>query len=186
MLVAESPTSWPNLLQVATTALNTAYNRSIGDNPFFLVFGRDIRYPFATFLNDKKKPFYNVDAYRDYLMETNHHVFKLVKHMLKQSIEHNQRDYNIRFNTRESPIKRGDRVYVKRMQSSSKFDSKFVGSCKVMQRNEDNVVLKNFHNGNTQKIHISHVLLVREDDDENIAKHKIHRQIFPDDAYDLE
>ena len=137
-------------MKIATTALNTAYNRAIGDNPHFLVYGQDIRYPFETFLNEKKRPFYNVEVYRDYLMEVNHRVFQLVRHMLRQSAETNQREYNIRFNARESPIEKGDRVYVKRMQSATKFDSRFVGPFRVLERNTDDNVLKSLHNGKTQ------------------------------------
>ena len=185
-LVAESPMDWANQLQIATTALNTAYNRAVGDNPHFLVHGQDIRYPFDTFLNDKKKPFYNVEAYRDYLMETNHRVFKLVKHMLRRSAENNERQYNIKFSTRESPIQKGDLVYVKRMQTASKFDSRFIGPFRVIERNVDTVTLKNLFNHKIHKVHLSHVLLVREDNIENTDRQRIHTDIYPDEPYDIE
>ena len=106
--------------------------------------------------------------------------------MLKQSAENNQREYNIRFSTRESPIEKGDRVYVKRMQKASKFDSQFVGPFRVLERNTDNVLLKNLHNSKNHRVHLSHVLLIREDDVESIAKHNIQPKIYPDIAYDLD
>ena len=186
MLVADFPHDWPNLLQVATTALNTAFNRAIGDNPHFLVYGQDIRYPFDTFLNEGKKPFYNVEAYRDYLMETNHRVFKLVKHMLKRSAEINQKEYDIRYSTRESPVKVGDRVYVKRMQISSKLDSRFIGPFRVIERNTDNVLLKNLHNHKVSKVHLSNVLLIREDDVDSMTRQGIPYSPFPDTNYNLD
>ena len=184
MLVADSPLDWPNQLQAATTALNTAYNRAIGDNPHFLVYGQDIRYPFDTFVNRGKKPFYNIEAYRDYLMETNHHVFKLVKHMLKRSAEVNQKEYDIRFSTRESPIKEGDRVYVKRMQMNTKLDSRFIGPFRVLEASSDKVTLKNLYNHKVIKVHLSNVLLVRENDSVSTNQHGIKYSPFPDQPYE--
>ena len=186
MLVADSPLDWPNKLQTATTALNTAYNRAIDDNPHFLVYGQDIRYPFDTFLNESKKPFYNLESYRDYLMETNHRVFKLVKHMLKQSSETNKHTYNIRFRTRESGLKAGDRVFVKRMQPNSKLESKFVGPYRVVEVNPDKVVVKNLHNSKISTVHLSHVLVVPERDVENVTNNAVTPLIYPDVPYDIQ
>ena len=159
MLVADAPETWPNRLQIATTALNTAYNRAVGDNPFFLVYAKDIRYPFDTFLNEKRKPFYNAESYRDYLVEANHRVFKLVKYMLSRSITENRETYNIRFRTRESPVHIGARVYVKRQQPSSKLDSKFVGPYRIVDKKADSVKIKNLHNGKVSSVHMSHIVI---------------------------
>ena len=119
-------------------------------------------------------------------METNHRVFKLVDRMLKQSADANQKAYNIRFSTRDSNIKVGDRVYVKRMQKTSKLESSFVGPFRVMERNADSIVIKNLFNHQTNKVHLSHVILVRQDDVENVAKHGISHTNYPDVAYTLE
>ena len=180
MLVADSPLDWPNKLQIATTALNTAYNRCIGDNPHFLVYAQDIRYPFDTFLNESKKPYYNVESYRDYLMETTHRVFKLVKYMLSEATETNKHTYNIRFSTRESKLKVGDRVYVKRQQPSSKLDSKFVGPFRILEVYADKVRIKNLYNNRISCIHLSHVLVIPEGDVSNITHGEIIPSIYPD------
>ena len=186
MLVADSPISWPNQLQIATTALNTAYNRAIGDNPFFLVYAMDIRYPFDTFINEKKKPFYNVDNYRDYLVETYHRVFKLVKHMLERSIKENKQTYNIRFRTRESPIHVGARVYVKRQQPTSKLDSKFVGPFRVIEKKADSIKIKNLYNAKVSTVHMSHVVVVPECQVENATDNDITPSVYPDEPYDID
>ena len=106
--------------------------------------------------------------------------------MLKRSAEINQKEYDIRFSTRESSIKVGDRVYVKRMQISSKLDSRFIGPFRVLKRDTDNVLLKNLHNHKESKVHLSNVLLIREDDDQNVRKHGIEYSPFPDTHYDLD
>ena len=186
MIVSDSPLDWPSKLQIATTALNTAYNRAIGDNPHFLVYGQDIRYPFDTFLNDSKKPFYNIESYRDYLMETNHRVFKLVKHMLRESSETNRQTYNIRFSTRESGLKKGDRVFVKRFQPNSKLESKFVGPFRIIEKHADTVTVKNLYDSKVSKVHLSHVILVPESEIENVSNNKVIPPIYPDNPCHIE
>ena len=63
-LVADNPYDWPSSLSTATFALNSAYNRAIGDTPYFLMFAQDPRMLFDTFFDPKPDLCYNVDSYK--------------------------------------------------------------------------------------------------------------------------
>ena len=114
-LVADDPHNWPNSLSTATFALNTAYNRAIGDTPYFLVFAQDPKMPFDTFFNTNPLPFYDVESYRAYITHRNSRIFEFVKHMLEKSTQDNVHTYDNRFNVCKSDFNLGDRAYIKRL-----------------------------------------------------------------------
>ena len=85
VLAAESQNDWPGKLQIATTALNTAHNRALGDNSFFLAYAKDIRYPYDAFINEGRRPFYNINSYREWPMGIIHSKFKTCEVYAKKS-----------------------------------------------------------------------------------------------------
>ena len=116
IIVSENPNVWPDALPIATFALNSAFNVSVGESPHFLVFLQDARMLYNDFLNISSKPIYNVQNYRDFLCSLNRSVFKSVQASLQRMTENHQRTYDLRFNTQENTINPGDRVYCKRLQ----------------------------------------------------------------------
>ena len=185
MLVADAPTDWSDKLQIATTALNTAYNRAIGDNPFYLVYCKDITYPYETFLNERKRPFYNIDNYRDYLVQTTQRMFDLVKYALEQTTKSYQTDYDIHFRTRQSTLGVGDRVYVKRRQINSKLDSKYIGPFRIMNRHHDKLTIKSLYDKQVKDVHLSHVICMREDELARETNNEVIPQVYPDKPTDF-
>ena len=132
-LVADDPHNWTNSLSTATFALNTAYNRAIGDTPYFLVFDQDPKMPFDTFFNTNPLPFYDVESYRAYIIHQNRRIFEFVKHMLEKSTQDNVHTYDNRFNVCKSDFNLGDKVYIKRLTPKEhKLQSQFLGPYKLL------------------------------------------------------
>ena len=118
--VLENPTIWPKALPIATITLNSAFDKSVGDSPHFLVYVRDLRMPYEEFLNIKCKMIYNVENYRDFLCLLNRQAYRTVQSMLEKASATHHREYDIKLKTRESTINVGDRVYCKSLQAKRK------------------------------------------------------------------
>ena len=100
--------------------------------------------------------------------------------MLADATEANKQTYNIRFSTRESPLKKGDRVYVKRQNPQSKLDSKFIGPFRIQEVFDDKIRLKNLYNDKSSVVHMSHVLIIPESDVASITNNSVIPSVYPD------
>ena len=159
IIVSENPNVWPDALPIATMALNSAFNVSVGDSPHFLVFLQDPRMPFEDFLDVHSKPIYDIQNYRDFLCSLNRTVYESVRTMLQKSTENHQKTYDIRFKTGESTIQVGDRVYCKRLQpKTSKMQSKYIGPFRVLEKSVDSFKLLNLFNDKISEVHASYVI----------------------------
>ena len=162
-LVADDVSTWPNLLSTATMALNSAYNRAIGETPHYLVFTKDPQLPYDTFFDPKPPPCYNIEAYRTYVCKQNRKIFRFVRHMLEKSRRESQEAYNKKFNVTETEICEGDRVYIKRLAPKKhKLESKFTGPFRVITMKRDAVEVRNLYNSKISTVHLSHVKLCKE------------------------
>ena len=90
--------------------------------------------------------------------------------------------------TKEPEIKVGDRVYVKRMMGREhKFQSFFLGPFRVVEKKGQSVKVRNLMNHKISEVHLSMVLLVKEENVEEESGGKTKPRIFPEEEwYELE
>ncbi|XP_066958190.1 KRAB-A domain-containing protein 2-like [Macrobrachium rosenbergii] len=86
-LIEDHPTSWPSLLQTAKMAINTAYNSSIRDTPYFLMFRQDIQLPYSMVLDPQQIPLYTVEQYRVWFCNITRRVFQTTQRLLLRANE---------------------------------------------------------------------------------------------------
>ena len=161
IIVSENPNVWPDALPLATFVLNSAFNVSVGESPHFLVFLQDAQMPYSNFLNISLKPIYNVQNYRDFLCSLIRSVSKSVQSSLQRMTENHKRTYNLRFNTQETTIREGDRVYCKCLQPrTSKMQERYQGPYRVLAKSADSFTLLNLFD-KVSKVHASYVISPR-------------------------
>ena len=158
--VQDDPRNWSQYLKPAMFALNSAYNRAIGDSSFFLVFGQDPVLPYEVFTKPDLLPVYNVDNYKSALCNLNKRIFKTVAEFLKRAQHEYCSDYDMRHKTENVTMEVGSRVYVKRLAPRQhKLQSKFVGPFRIKEDRENNVVLVDLVRLKEVSVHKDYVIL---------------------------
>lgn len=159
LIIGDNPGGWAEALPTAEFALNTAYNKSIRDSPYYLVYGQDPVLPYSVVLGGERAPVYNVDDFRTYLTNLTKRVFDTTERVLKRASTQYKTDYDIRHKVGDPKIDRGDRVYLKRLQPRQhKLEPAFIGPYRVLDVKENKVRLRNIKTGKECEYHASHVM----------------------------
>ena len=67
-----------------------------------------------------------------------------------------------------------------------KLQSHYVGPFRIMERNGQSVKIKNLGSSKVSEVHLSHVLLIKENEVESVSNGAVKPQIFPAEEYDIE
>ena len=162
-LVVDNPSEWAAMLDTAEFAVNTAFNRSVGDSPYFLVFQQDPRMPYDVFASSQRLPVYNIDCYRTFVCNLARRTFDITQRFLDKAKDNQQSQYNIKFRTNETRFNVGDRVYVKRLQPAQhKFEGRYVGPFRLLQIHNDQLTLESIATKKVTKTHSSMVKVASE------------------------
>lgn len=162
-LCFSNPDSWACMLETAVSALNTAYNRSIGDTPYFVMYGQDARPPYETFDQDTPPPWTNFDDFCQYYRQLDHRTYKHVQTMLDRASIANVKDYDSKFKTKSREMPIGSRVYVRKLQpSGGKLNTKFVGPYRVLKDQSNKVLVRSLVTDKEYNVHKQYVLMVPE------------------------
>ena len=177
-LAINDPTLWSSKLNIVSLALNTAYNRSIRDTPYFLVFGQDPYFPVECF-SRPIRTHYNQEDYCTYIANLNKYIFETTKKFLSLAQSEYAREYDRRFHGRIQEIRIGHRVYIKRLQPrKNKLDSPMIGPFRVLDIKNNSIKVRHIVNGTIYTVHRCFVLVVPE----SLAKESDHanvRAIYP-------
>ena len=171
-IVLDKPNNWVEALPCAEFALNTAYNRSIKECPFFLVFGQDPLLPFNIILDNSPTPLYNTEDYKKFMLNNMRRIFKLTEDTLVRSNEKYKKQYDVRHRTGVVKLEIGDRVYLQRLQPRKhKLQANFSGPYRILELKKDAAILKNLANGRTAEYHLSFLKKagVLQDDVDDLA-----------------
>ena len=164
LIVGNNPGNWVQALQPAEFALNTAYNRSIQDTPYFLVFGQDPVLPYSVVSREEVGPAYNIDDYKVQLSGLTNRVFNVTRELLARAREEYKVDYDARQRVGDPGIQAGERVYLKRLQPRKhKLEPCFVGPYRVIEVDKSKAKLCHLGTGKQVEYHLSHVLKKERD-----------------------
>lgn len=174
LVVGDNPGNWVHALQPAEFALNTAFNRSIQDTPYYLVFGQDPVLPYSVVSRERDNPVYNIEDYKVYLNGLTKRVFKTTEEMLKRAGDEYKRDYDAREKVGVAKIKEGDRVYLRRLQPRKhKLEPHFVGPYRVKEVDGNKAKMVHLGTGKQVEYHLSHILKreseVTREENENVG-----------------
>ena len=155
-LVDDEEGNWVEALPTVQFALNSAYNRSIGETPFYMVYGQDPKLPYNIMCDKMDKVFESYSELRRYLNDRRRKIFERVKLILERSNESYREEFNKRHNARDTTIRVGDRVYIKRMQvRKNKLESPYMGPFRVMDIRNNVARLLNLGNLRSYMYHLS-------------------------------
>lgn len=132
-MVVDNPEIWSQMLPVATLAYNSSYHRIIKDSPFFALKHRDPTWPYATFA-EEVAPWYELDNFAQELRAVGNKVFKRCQFFIEEEIARRPAD---RPQARPSPIREGDRVYMRAIPKpgvSKKVQPLYTGPYRVIER----------------------------------------------------
>ena len=151
------------MLPPAVPAYNNAYHRILRDTPFFMMFFRDPRMPYAM-LEVPPRPFYNVDSYKEEMAVIARRVYDRCQEnieMGRQEMEKYRKPSKIK------PINVGDRVllrYIPKKKTNKKLQPLYDGPFRVLQKVSDVVIrLRNIRTSKEVTVHTDRVRVLHED-----------------------
>ena len=162
-LVEGNVSIWDQMLEAATFAYNTAYHRTIKETPFYILFLRDPRHPYAM-LEIPSKAWYNVDSYKEEMAVITKQVCERCRTYLEEGREEMERYQKP---SKVKQVKVGDRVFLKhtpKRNENKKLQPIFDGPYRVIARKSDVVVrVRNLGNNKEVPVHIDKIKILHED-----------------------
>ena len=189
ILINDSQTNWDDQLFICESAINAAYNQSLGDSPHFAVYGFDKRTPFDNLLSNKNVGLYNVEDIPSSLYRIHTKVLQKVNTTLRSSQDKYLRKSRSR--TKERKIKVGDRVFILEVPKpnlSKKLCPTWKGPYRVIKKLPFNrVEIKSvaLPDSTPFKIHVNRTkVVIQRDADPNLIPSA--RDVFPKRAVEPE
>jgi hypothetical protein len=183
-LSAEDRFMWDAQLPLTVLAINTAYQTSIKEIPFFLHHGRDARLPFNDLVNNLPALNYAEEDYSTEMSLRLSKAFKHVKMMTEQSHDNSAKYYNRRVKAKTSNIQVGSLVLLRNETSKSEtplsWPTRYLGPYRVLDKNDNNFVIQGVYADNkTQTVHLNRIkkAILRDDTPfpfNNISNEDVH------------
>ena len=163
--------TWDEQLPLATLAINTAYQSSIKEIPFFLQHGRDARLPFNDLVNKSPVVNYSENDYAKEMAGRLAKAFASVKNMSKLAHETAAKYYNRKKHVVDSPmIEIGSMVLLRNETGKSEaplaWPTRYIGPYRVVDRFNNNFVIKGIYADTaTQTVHLNRLKIAHLRDD---------------------
>jgi transposase InsO family protein len=155
--------TWDDQLPTAVLAINTSFQTSIQEIPFFLFHGRDARLPFNQLINKEAPINY---AEEDYSIEMSlrlHKAFSHVQNMSKISREKAAVQYDKKA-TKNDKLHIGSMVLLRNEtntpENANAWPTRYIGPYRILNRNKNAITIKGiYHDTAEQVVHINRVKL---------------------------
>lgn len=152
---------WDEWLPFALAAYSSATHSSTGESPFFLLFGRDMDYPYDEIFRPIRVKY---DTDNNYVSEFLQRM-KIAHRNAVTNMEKTTDRVHNQFNKGAVPskIKVGDRVYLfdqaDKVGINRKLAKKWIGPFRVIDLKGVNATVKEIHGGKVQKVHVNRLKL---------------------------
>lgn len=159
--VDESHKDWDNWVPYAVSAFCSMTHSSLGESPFYLLFGRDIELPYDEILQPIRTRY---DTDTNYVSEFLQRM-KIAHQKAREHSEIATERMHKNFNKKAAPvnIKTGDRVYLWEPASkqglSSKLMKKWSGPYRVLEIENVTAKIKEIFGKKEQKVHVNRLKL---------------------------
>lgn len=155
--IEDNQRDWDEWLPYALAAYSSATHSTTEESPFYLLFGRDMDYPFEEIFRPLRIKY---DADTNYVSEFLQRM-KIAHHNAIKNIEKNVDRCHTNFNKKAEPhkFKEGDRVYVyqpaTKIGISSKLDKKWEGPYRIIKIRGVNAEIREIHGRKQLKTHVN-------------------------------
>lgn len=155
---------WDEFLPEVALAINSSFNETVGDNPFYALFRSDPRVPSGEPEGPTTRVSYT--QYFDFHVEESlraHLIYSYVRDVLDREVD----KYLLHINKKRIPrdLNEGARVYFRRVrkpEEHQKFSSKWIGPCRIIRRTRNNSFeLLNPETRRNQVVHIDNILSLK-------------------------
>lgn len=128
---------WSDFIIPAQTAMNVTWNASINNTPFYLVHGRDYRFPFESYITEPRAPITN---YKDFIVVQQRRFYQALDQAQKAQQKMNDKN-RVQYDkkTKEKTFSVGDLVLCYRPTLSAKLankthKNKYIGPYRVTRQ----------------------------------------------------
>ena len=153
--------SWDEWIPQVASAINSSINSSIGESPYFVLFGEDKRLPYQLLL-ERPTPVYNIDDYAKVHLATSQRIFNHVR----TSLDASRQLMVSRQHQHACPptVAPGDLVFVAEPERSSKLSPRFSGPLRVLQTELGNKLrVRDLNTGVERVVHVDNCKVVHSD-----------------------
>ena len=147
---------WDEYLKLTQSAINSAFNSTIGDSPHFVVFLNDKILPQDRLLQlEDEEEIKTTSEYLKTMLQKKQYCYEVVM----KNIEEQESEYVAKHNRDATPTEwlEGSRVYIESVVppgKSKKLFKRFIGPYRVMRKIEnERYILKDLHSGKEKQVH---------------------------------
>ena len=172
-LIESLGADWDSCLKIAQLAMNSAYNRQLGDSPFFIVHRRDPIFPEAAWVGSSSK--YNPDLEAAATQK----IYAYVRQKLSAAADYQCRAKGPPFTPE---LSEGQRVFVKRIRKKgeSKLAPKWEGPFRVIENVRPYVYkLRPINGGKVVKVHRDNVKSLALEANISSKEVPVARAVYP-------
>lgn len=163
-LAKDDKFTWDEQLPTAVLAINTSFQTSIQEIPFFLFHGRDARLPFNELINNQAPINYAEEDYSTEMSLRLHKAFEHVKKMSKIARDKSAIQYNKK--ATDGKILAGDMVLLRNETGAGEgrnvlaWPTRYVGPYRVINRHKNALTIKGIYSQfQEQTVHLNRVKL---------------------------
>lgn len=162
--VADNQKNWDEFLPYIQMAVNSSYNRAIGDSAHYMLYHTDPVLPYDTFVRQEPILFYNIDDYKTEVSRRAQIAFNLAQIHLHQAARENEM-YRLRRSTLRM-MKVGDRVFMRNTPKpglSRKLQALWQGPYRVMEVKSPVIFkIRNVASGKSRMVHLDNIRRIEE------------------------
>uniref|UniRef100_A0A6A7FXQ6 RNA-directed DNA polymerase n=1 Tax=Hirondellea gigas TaxID=1518452 RepID=A0A6A7FXQ6_9CRUS len=156
-IAAKDRGSWDRTLPWATLAMNTAYQSSIEEIPFFLFHGRDANVPLIKALKQPEVDYSLGENYAAEMSARLHIAFKTVKE--KSDAAHERSKQLKERGVKNDKIEAGAIVFLRnethKVDSGKEWPAPFIGPFRILNKTETNAEIQELNGHNIQRVHLN-------------------------------
>jgi hypothetical protein len=152
--------TWDESIPHVILAINTAYQTSIGDIPFFLFHGRDAQLPYEDLLCEQPINYATDENYAADMTLRLTSAFREVRKKIKIAHDRSAQNYDRKASVKE--ILPGSMVLLRNesgrndTRQPNNWPTRFIGPYRVLERKDNNAVIKGIYSDQvTQTVHVN-------------------------------
>ena len=149
-MISDTSRCWDDWIPMVAASINCSINKSIGETPFFVIYGMDKRLPYSL-LQSEPAPLYNHDDYVKVQVSN----FQKIHKYVQDNLAHSKAEMLSSQHAKASDvnIEVGDLVFAFNHDRSSKLESKFLGPFRVLARKGNKFEIKSLSSGEMKWVH---------------------------------
>ena len=153
-VTSDFPLNWDKWLTHICASINSSYNASINESPFYVLYGTDKRLPYDVLL-EKPQPLYNPEDY----VKSQRAVFQRIHQSVRSHLQQTKNREVDRQHKSARPVKFtiGDIVFLINPVRESKLAPKHLGPFRIMEQKGNTFTILDLATHDERRVHASHI-----------------------------